>query len=675
MTHPHLAAEWHPENDLTPEDVSRGSDYRAKWRCGLGHEWVQKVTVRAVGGNGCAFCAGRKALTGFNDLATLHPDIALEWHPDNDKRPSEIYAGSKHRARWICGNGHEWLTSVNLRTERGYGCRVCDGKQVQSGFNDLATKRPEIAVLWHPDFNGNAQPSEVSARSNTHYWFRCPNGHSMLRTPCQMTATRCAICNGKHVVFGINDLASRHPHIAAEWHWTNGIDASMISWCSARRGIWQCELGHRWETSVSSRVDAQSGCPTCAGQRVVTGVNDLATMRPDLVSEWHPDNDLSPHEVACASSYRAMWRCAANGHTWTVTVAGRTSRGDGCPICAGRTVLPGFNDLASRYPSIAAEWHPDNDCGPDEITSGSGYRAKWLCTKKHTWVAVVSARTQGGNGTACPTCHAGMLASRGEKAIAALISDLLGADMQILTSARTIPNTTELDIVVPKHKVAIEFNGLYWHTERTGRGKSFHLRKTQACADAGFRLIHVWEDDWKFRRSGVERLIRTAFGVFDGPSTADCATAEVDQAAVATLFAENCHARCDDRATFFDALMHHGAPVAAVSSRIFNEQLHVTQFASAGVDGAAAALSRALINRARRHEIERIRWVIDNATEDGQELSAAGFIRIQELAPQPWYARRGERMRSTSDRLLRSKLNGLDRIWDAGRTVWELSAG
>ncbi|EIU09141.1 hypothetical protein MA5S0422_3003 [Mycobacteroides abscessus 5S-0422] len=689
-THPHLVAEWHPENDLTPEDVSRGSDYRAKWRCALGHEWVQKVTVRAVGGNGCAFCAGRKVLAGFNDLATLHPDLAIEWHPDNEMGPGEIYAGSKQRARWICAKGHQWSTPVNLRTERGYGCRICAGKQVQQGFNDLASKRPDLAVLWHPDFNGNVRPSEVSARSNQHYWFRCVQGHSMLRTPSQMTSSTCGICNGKHVVAGINDLASCHPDIAAEWHWSNGIDASMISWCSARRGTWQCKLGHRWETSVNSRVDAYSGCPTCAGQRAVTGVNDLVTMRPDLATEWHPDNDLSPHEVAYASSYRAMWRCAAHGHTWAVTVAGRTSRGDGCSVCAGRTVLPGFNDLASQYPSIATEWHPDNDCGPHEVTSGCGYRAKWLCRKKHVWKARVSARTRSGDGTNCPTCHAGILVSRGEKAITELIRDLLGAHTQILTSTRTVPGTSEVDIVVPERRLAIEFNGLYWHTERTGRGKDYHLGKTRACAAAGLRLIHVWEDDWRLRRAGVERLIRDVLGVFDGPAVADCELADADFNGVAVLFAENCHARSLGRASFFDALIHGDTAVAAVSSRLRNGRLDVMQFASAGVLGASEALAQPLARRARQLGAERVRWVVDNATDDGAGPSAAGFTSVGELDPEFRYVRGGERVSRSSFRPGRFRadpdlvfkagmteerlagLNDLDRIWDAGRTVWEL---
>ncbi|MDM2401888.1 zinc-ribbon domain-containing protein [Mycobacteroides abscessus] len=685
--------EWHPENELTPDDVSRGSDYRAKWRCARGHEWVQKVTVRAVGGNGCAFCAGRRVLTGFNDLAALHPDLALEWDPDNEVCPGEVYAGSKYRAKWICPKGHQWSTPVNLRTERGYGCRVCDGKQVEPGFNDLASKRPDLAALWHPDFNGSTRPSQVSARSNQHCWFRCAQGHSMLRTPSQIRSNTCAVCNGKHVVFGINDLASRYPAIAAEWHWSNGIDATMISWCSARRGAWQCMLGHRWETSVNSRVHAQSGCPTCAGQTVIRGVNDLASQRPDLLTEWHPDNELAATEVAVASSTKYMWSCRAHAHAWLASPANRSGRDRGCPVCAGRSVLSGFNDLASRYPSIAAEWHPDNDRRPDQVTSGARYRAKWLCAKKHAWIALVSSRTQRGDGTGCPTCQAGMLISRGEKAITALIRNVLGADVQILTSTRTVAGTTELDILVPDYKLAIEFNGLYWHSERTGRGKDFHLGKTKACNAAGLRLVHVWEDDWNFRRSGVERLIRSALGVFDGPPAAECDAVEIDFKRAVGLFAENCHTRAIGRASFFDALVHGDTVVAAVSSRLRHGRLDVMQFASAGVSGAAAVLAEQLKRRARLHGIECVRWVVDNATDDGTGPSTAGFTPLGELQPEFRYVRNGERVSRSSFRPARfradpdlvfrtgrteeqlAKLNGLDRIWDAGRTVWELSAG
>ncbi|WP_235659676.1 hypothetical protein [Mycobacteroides abscessus] len=114
------------------------------------------------------------------------------------------------------------------------------------------------------------------------------------------------------------------------------------------------------------------------------------------------------------------------------------------------------------------------------------------------------------------------------------------------------------------------------------------------------------------------------------------------------------------------------------------------QFACAGVLGASAALAQPLARRAQRLRAERVRWVVDNATDDGAGPSVAGFTRKGELNPEFRYVRGGERVSRSSFRPGRfrtapdlvfsagmaeerlAELNGLDRIWDAGRTVWEL---
>ena len=81
-THPAIASEWdHKRNaPLTPSDLSFGSDRKVFWICSAGHSYEASVSGRAGSkGRGCAICAGKKVLAGFNDLATTNPDIASQW--------------------------------------------------------------------------------------------------------------------------------------------------------------------------------------------------------------------------------------------------------------------------------------------------------------------------------------------------------------------------------------------------------------------------------------------------------------------------------------------------------------------------------------------------------------------------------------------------------------------
>jgi len=202
-------------------------------------------------------------------------------------------------------------------------------------------------------------------------------------------------------------IASRFPDIAAQWHPTrNGhLAPDQLSAGSNGRVWWRCAEGHEWETRVNNRTSKGTGCPVCTGQAVLAGFNDLATRFPDVTAQWHPtrNGDLRPDQVSAGMNAKVWWRCE-EGHEWETAVNNRTSHGRGCPVCTGQTVLAGFNDLATTFPKVAAQWHltRNADRTPDQVTAGSGTKAWWKCPSGHEWEARVDNRTSGGTG--CPTC-------------------------------------------------------------------------------------------------------------------------------------------------------------------------------------------------------------------------------------------------------------------------------
>ena len=128
---PQLASEWHPtkNGDLLPSQVTAGSDKKVWWLCTKGHEWPAKVSQRHAG-SGCPYCSGLKAFPGFNDLATINPELAAEWHPtkNGDLLPSQVTAGSGKKVWWLGKCGHEWRAEIVNRS-RGKGCRICYGQR------------------------------------------------------------------------------------------------------------------------------------------------------------------------------------------------------------------------------------------------------------------------------------------------------------------------------------------------------------------------------------------------------------------------------------------------------------------------------------------------------------------------------------------------------------------
>ena len=175
-----LFAEWHPTKNgsLTPNMVTAGSAKKVWWLCPKGHEWESTVAFRSRG-SGCPYCSGKKVLSGENDLATLNPSLASEWHPtkNGSLTPNMVTAGSSKKVWWLCSKGHEWETKVSTRN-RGHGCPYCSSWHKTTVTEEsLAKLNPSLAIEWHPTKNGSLTPNMVTVGSSKKVWWLCSKGH------------------------------------------------------------------------------------------------------------------------------------------------------------------------------------------------------------------------------------------------------------------------------------------------------------------------------------------------------------------------------------------------------------------------------------------------------------------------------------------------------------------
>lgn len=199
-----------------------------------------------------------------------------------------------------------------------------------------------------------------------------------------------------------NSLATVHPELVAEWSEKNlPLTPDKITFGSNKRVWWKGSCGHEWQASVKARSSGEK-CPICSGARVVEGINDLATLKPQLAQEWSKKNELKPTEVSVASHKKIIWKCK-HRHEWTASIKSRTVNGTGCPYCSHNKVLAGFNDLASQYPEVAAEWSDRNiPLQPTMVTAFANSKAWWKCKDcGNEWYTLISTRS---GGSKCPYC-------------------------------------------------------------------------------------------------------------------------------------------------------------------------------------------------------------------------------------------------------------------------------
>ena len=282
QTHPELSKSWHPtkNGDITPDDVWSDLSLEVWWKCPrCGREWQERIQRRAIVGRGCAGCSGKAVVPGFNDVATVNPDILREWDYELNNAinlyPTKITKGSHAMVNWKCKEGHRWAAEMNNRS-KGQSCPYCSHRKVLSGFNDLATTHPElVASEWDWELNeaDGILPSLVFAGSSKKCWWKCHvcgfSHEAQIVHKTQKNKTNCPVCSGRKTIAGYNDLATTHPHIAAEWHPTkNGcLKPTDLVAGSFVKVWWMCKEGHEWEANPSHRTPCNgTACPICTSK-------------------------------------------------------------------------------------------------------------------------------------------------------------------------------------------------------------------------------------------------------------------------------------------------------------------------------------------------------------------------------------------------------------------------
>lgn len=136
----HLAQQWHPDNALSPEQVTLGSMAKALWRCANStcqhpHVWSANIRDRTQRKAGCPFCSGR-SVCPCNSLQGKAPELAAEWDHEANAAigKPEHFAPNSHRlVRWqhtaADGSVHRWLAQINARHSMGTTCPICMGRK------------------------------------------------------------------------------------------------------------------------------------------------------------------------------------------------------------------------------------------------------------------------------------------------------------------------------------------------------------------------------------------------------------------------------------------------------------------------------------------------------------------------------------------------------------------
>ena len=242
------------------------------------------------------------------------------------------------------------------------------------------------------------------------------------------------------------------------------------------------------------------GCPKCKG-RNLTQDDVIAKFK-----ETHKDKYDYSKVIFSKMKEKVCIICPEHGEFWQTPQ--KHINGQGCPKCgikkrSENSVLD--NETFIKRANIIH----NNKYYYDLLYFKNLHSKIKINCPKHGYFEQIAYDHLQGHG--CPAC--GQQISNAENKITEYLKEL---GLSIETRVRNIIYPYELDIYIPSKYIAIEYNGLRWHSEQFKEDKNYHIRKTELCEKQGIRLIHIFEDEWIEHSEKVKSKLRQIFGYNKG---------------------------------------------------------------------------------------------------------------------------------------------------------------
>lgn len=449
-----------------------------------------------------------------------------------------------------------------------------------------------------------------------------------------------------------------------------------------------CDSHGEQEQPASWHLNSSHGCPDCANKNTPRGFNAYSEATWEARARAQV-GDAYLGVVLRESRRYCLFRCSKHGKQ--EVLISNLEKGVRCISCSYET----------RGQVKLTEWTPTLELELKGIHNGkftylglgvsqAGKRTVMYICPKHG-VAEQSLKDHA-YGIGCAKCT--NIVSKPSVEVYEYIRTLgVEAEQEIRLSG----GKYVWDIVIPRHNLAVEYHGLYWHSTAF-QLPSYHANKHKLGLSAGYRTIHIFSDEWATKRSIVESIIRSQLGkdISNSVYARKCTLVDVNYS-IASIFLNTYHiqGRCSAKARFL-GLSHLGKLVAILGYEFHesgrgqgssNESCEIVRYATSGkVSGGFSKLLAAL--ETTHSSLKQIYTYSDIRLFTGRLYENCGFRQAYTLSPDYWYTDSKVRMHKSKFQKSRfrdnphlvyedgktelelAKLNRLYRVYDCGKIKW-----
>lgn len=286
-----------------------------------------------------------------------------------------------------------------------------------------------------------------------------------------------------------------------------------------------------------------------------------------------------------------------------------------------------------------------------------------------------------------------------EKELQNFIRTLL-PDSEYIFNNRKLVKGFEIDVYIPSHNLAIEFNGNRYHSELMGKTRLYHLYKTEECEKQNIQLIHIFEDEWKNKKDIIKSKIKNQLNQNDNKIYArKCVIKEINNFEKNKFLNEN-HIQGEDKSKIKLGLFHNNELVSLItfgnlrkitghnSKENHYELIRFCTKLNFNIIGGFSKLLKYFI---KNYNPKEILSYADRRWSKGKLYENNNFKFISNTPPNYWYMKyyksrehRYKYRKSELNKILpifdasiseweNMKLNKYDRIWDCGSKKYILS--
>ena len=389
------------------------------------------------------------------------------------------YVSSNTKVCIICPEHGEFWQTPNHHLS-GRGCPFCKGRKISKSkkYNNLIFIKESTQI--HKNKYDYTKVKYINC--NTKVCIICPEHGEFWQTPrCHLRGSGCPKCGKISTQTSNTMLQEDFIRKAKEIHNNKYIYTNVIYKNNREKVNIICPIHGEFEQSPSKHLRGQ-GCPKCCG--------NVKKITEDFINEAinvHGNEYDYSKSNYIGTNTKVEIICKKHGSFFQTPK--NHLKGQGCPECSKLQISISETKPFIQFLKEAFIIHKQKYCYCEETYTSSINKMKIICPEHGEFWQTPDSHLRG---CGCPKCV--NIISKPETDISEFIKTF--SNEEIVNNTRNIIAPLELDIYIPSKKVAIEYNGLKWHSEEFNKDRNYHLVKLNKCNEQGIKLIQIFEDEW-----------------------------------------------------------------------------------------------------------------------------------------------------------------------------------